>query len=158
MGYKAGQKLRASDLGSADTSAEYNATSDQTITTSTDTKIAFGTTNSSSTYVTRAVDGVGHSFTLNRDGLWAITTGILWEALTTNERWTRIWVNGAPIVQIADIAASANFISQNGHITRPFTNGDVIHIVGWQNKGSSVLSKADNTNAYGRINLCWLGG
>lgn len=158
MAYYAGQKLRASDLGQSTTCAEYNNSASQTIGTGSDTKVAFGTTNTTSTLVTRTVDGVGHSFTVNDDGIWAITTTMFWGAVATGERWTRITVNGSPMHSAAQQAPGALFIVENVTLIRPLSNGDLVHVIVFQNSGGNRDIGSDNTNGLGRINLCWLGG
>ena len=59
--------------GEVSTHGEYNVSGAQSIPNSTVTTLAFATESTSTPLVTKATSGVGHQFTLNRSGLWAIT-------------------------------------------------------------------------------------
>ena len=159
MAYHAGQLLKASDLGQATTCAEYNATANQTITTATDTILAFGTTNTTSTLVTRAVDGVGHNFTLNREGIWAITAQCRYTSSGTGERFFAITLNGTTSrVAVEGGEAGSQALSASLCIVRAFSATDIIRVMTFHNKGSNADTAGSNVDGYGRINLCWLGG
>lgn len=78
MPFNAGQRLRSSNLGQLALTARYEGASTQTITTATDTLVAFGTEKISSDYVTRTASGSGHFFTVNASGIWFVQFRVRW--------------------------------------------------------------------------------
>jgi hypothetical protein len=158
MPYVAGQKLQADDLGQSTTAAEYQQNASQSISHVTNTELLYNTANQTSTLVTRATSGSGHSFTLERAGIWAIA---FTEAFTANATGYReFWaeVNGSNFMRVNYPATTASDASYTVSKVRPFAENDVVIIWGVQSSGGAlnrVYVPGSNT---GRVNFAWLGG
>jgi hypothetical protein len=158
--FTAGQKLRADVLNEAldgGTSAQYNAAATQTITTGTQPIVAFGTTNRTSTLVTRAVSGAGHKFTLLRAGIWGITSCVRWAGNTGGERYVLLTSS------IGGLCSAGNPVGVlNGPVTispstqEYFPAGSTVWIEAFQNSGGNRDLEFNNGAAWGRISLTWL--
>jgi hypothetical protein len=78
MPFRAGQKLRAADLGQQTTCAQYSGSSIQTIGNGADTVVAFSAADVATDHLTRATSGAGHSFTFNTSGIWTVSCCVRW--------------------------------------------------------------------------------
>lgn len=160
MTFTAGQKLSAADLNDAlaatGCEAEYNATSDQTFTTGSEVNVAFGTANTTTSLVTRAVSGVGHSFTLNLAGVWLITTTCRWTASATGQRYNSIQINGSAHASSDASAVAAIPVNHNITLCKRFSLSDVITVTGFHDAGANRDMQANNVAGWNRINLNWL--
>jgi hypothetical protein len=156
--YYAGQKLKASDLGQETTTAEYNAASNQSIPNNADTTIAFGTTNLTSTLVTRSTSGAGHKFTLGRSGLWVVSASIRFTAAATGERAMNLATAAGRFANSSHPGSSGSASNLFIEIVKYFASGTEIHIGVFQNSGGALNSEGLNSDAYGRFNIGWLGG
>lgn len=157
MTYVAGQKLKASQLGQASTCAEYNASADQTISTGTDTVAAYGTANTTSSLVTRNVSGVGHTFTLNRAGIWMITAVERYAAGAAGERYAALQVLTLTLNACGGEAGSKAHTMPLA-LCRAFSSGDIVRVIVYQDTGGNATRVGNNLAGWGRINLNWLGG
>lgn len=160
MPWYAGQKLRAGDLGSLNTSAQYTASANQTINNTTDTPIAFGTADYTTSYVTRSVSGVGHLFTLNVSGLWAISTSIRWSttgASATGEKSAHVkdalslWHASSSIP-----ASTTTPVTHEMAFTKYLTAGDTITVEVYQSSGGTEDLEWNIFFGVPRINLALL--
>jgi len=145
--------------------AQYQAASDQTISSGSDTLAAFGTTKLSSTLVTRNTSGAGHAFRLNRAGRWAINTTVRWEnSASGGERFNSIMYAGSNVASQGILkAASSSPITFNLSVLVRVTTAAAgtssadVAINAYQFAGSNQVLEADDGSAWGRINLSWLG-
>lgn len=158
MAFYAGQKLKASNLGQLSTTAQYQATVDQTIANNGQVFVAFGQANITSSLVTRGTSGAGHTFTVNASGLWWLSTTVRFAALATNSR--EAWMEG-PVGRICSS-------SQAGSSGSPSTiqlsaliwadSGSAFAVGVFQNSGGSATLSFDTTNALGRIDIAYILG
>lgn len=156
MALLAGHRPRPTELPNPFDYAEYVPSADQTINDSTVTTLAYATANFTTAKVTKAVaDVVGHSFTLNSDGYWAITVNERYSALATGERAFSIAVNGLTIKNVGHVGSASANSSVVMMITQPFANGDVIKVQAFQASGGSS-TRVHNVAGAGRISICLL--
>lgn len=153
----AGQRIHASDIPSATTYAEYQATADQTVTTTTDTECAYATTIAQTTMVKIFAVGAGHGFTFNKAGLWAVTVNERWAPVASGERAFYLMINGGQFQNSAQPGSSAASSSFAFGIIKPFAIGDSVWVVAYQNSGGNLARQA-NVAGSGRICFAWLGG
>ncbi len=145
--------------------AQYQAASDQTIASGSDTLVAFGTTKLSSPLVTRGTSGAGHYFRLNRAGRWAINTTVRWgNSASGGERFNSIRYAAANIASQGILkAASSSPITFNLSVLVRVTTAAAgtssadVDINAFQFAGSNQVLEAVDGSAWGRINLSWLG-
>lgn len=164
MSFVAGERARASVLNAlvpqADvgTYAEYNSNNNQTISNNTQPVIWFPTANRTSTLVTPAVDGVGHRFTLNRAGLWMISTTIRWVSATGGERYTLIGSSDGGLASQSDVlpASLGGPVTSNVAVCRYFIATAWVRVECFQNAGANRDLESSNPNGWGRINLAWI--
>jgi hypothetical protein len=158
MAFYAGEKLKASAVGQLSTTAQYQASVDQTITTSTVTFVAFGTANITSSLVTRAASGSGHTFTVNASGLWIITSSIRYAALATGNR--EAWI-AAPAGRLANAGvpgSAGGFASLLLSWCGWLDAGNAYAIGTYQDSGSNATLTHDTLNALGRIDFAYILG
>lgn len=158
MPYVAGQKVQADDFGQSSTSAQYQTNADQSIANNTAVELLYNTANRTSTLVTRATSGSGHSFTLERAGLWAISVTEQFSANATGEREFWVACNGANFMRVRYAGSSASGEAYTISKILPYAENDVIIVWCVQTSGGALnrLNTAGSNN--GRIDLCWLGG
>ncbi len=163
--FVAGQKIRAALLNTLlDTgvSAQYNASATQTIGTGTQPVVAFGTANRTSALVTRSTQGAGHRFTLNRSGVWGITTCIRWAGAVTGERYVLLTSSLGGLCSAGFPMSNGATSPLNGPVTvspstqEYFTAGDWVQVEAFQNSGSNKDLEFNNGAGWGRISLAWL--
>ncbi len=156
MAFYAGEKLKAANLGQLTTTAQYQATANQTISTSSSTFVAFAGSTITTSLVTRTVNGAGHTFTLNSSGLWAITATLRYSAQATGYR--EVWLQG-PIGHICGSSQPASASSPATmilSICQWLDAGTGIAVATFQDAGSNATLLGDTSNAYGRIDLACL--
>jgi hypothetical protein len=118
---------------------QWRATAAQSIPNTTDTVIGFGTTETSSTAVTRATSGAGHKFTLINTGTYAITAVVRFAAGTAGSRF----------IELRNSAQSTGYVSSGDQggpaaatrhfsLTKQFTAGTELVVVGAQSSGSTL--------------------
>lgn len=158
--FVAGQKIRAALLNTLlDTgvSAQYNAASNQIHPTGTQPVVAFGTAIRTSTLVTRSVQGAGHRFTLNRSGVWGITTCIRWAGASGGERYVLLNSSiGGLCAQGHPLGTLSGPVTFSPSSTEYFTAGDWVQVEVFQNAGSDRLLEANAGAGWVRISLNWL--
>lgn len=141
MPFYAGQKLRAGDLGQLSTSAQYSGASSQTITTATDTVVAFATADFTTSYVTRTTTGAGHLFTLLVGGLWMVSTTVRWSttgASATGEKACHAEDNLGEWLFSSSIPASTTTpVTHMMSTTKYFAAGATVQVEVFQNSGGS---------------------
>jgi hypothetical protein len=158
MGFAAGQKLRAWDLGQLNTTGQYQASIDQTIATGTDTTLAYATTNRSTNLVTVTAEAPGHTFTLLRAGLWAVFATERYDALATNERSFYMTNNTVFLASVGDVGSASAPYTQTFGLVDYFATNDVIRVRTFQNSGGNATRKFSSTFNWGRVTLCFLTG
>lgn len=164
MSFVAGQRIRASDMnglvpqGDVGTYAEYNTASNQSFTSGTQAVVLFGTTNLTSTLVTRATDGAGHRFTLGRAGLWVISATIRWVSDSGGERYSTITSSDGGVASQSDILAAGTTaaVTSNLSICRYFNLSAWVRVECYQNAGGNRSLESNNASGWGRINLAWI--
>lgn len=118
-------------------------TTTQAISASTDTVMAFGHNVATHPYVTRATDGAGHKFTINRGGIWTTTVTGRFVGGTAGERYMALLSDtyGSLAVLTAD-GGSAN-ASTPETMSISFTDyigaGKIIKAQAWQT-GNATLN------------------
>lgn len=139
------------DFENAD--AEYAESNEQTIANTQGTVVAYGTAVRTSSLVTRSTQGAGHKFTLNRSGVWMISTTIRW-------RW-----DGSGGERYMVIGGTTHLTS-NGVILGTFTGpvclnaaacgylsaNDYVQVEAWHNAGADRYLEA----GWSRIDLVWM--
>lgn len=137
---------------------ESNSLAVQTLTSGTDQRIQFTTDNVTTALVTKASSGTGHTFTLNRAGIWSVYTTLRWASANTGIRIVAIRETaGGQITSQGGIQAAAN--NQNNHatVTRYFASGTILDVAGYQDSGANRDLQVDNGTGWSRIGLTWLG-
>lgn len=118
---------------------QWRATANQAIPNSTDTVIGFGTTETSSTSVTRATSGAGHKFTLLNTATYAITAVVRFAAGTAGSRF----------IELRNATQSTGYVSSGDQggpaaatrsfsLTKQFTAGTELVVIGAQSSGGSL--------------------
>jgi len=154
MAFTAGQKVRASQLNTAGTYAEYNQAAGQSVANITNVTAGFSTVNQSSLIVTRATSGAGHQFTLGRAGLWTINATIRFNG-GTGERFVGINSNGAGVASWG-APSTGGPVTLSPSVTRYFALNDVVTVTLFQGSGGTLTTEANNGSGWGRINLSWI--
>lgn len=159
MVMRAGQKLTAAELGQLSSTAQYQQTSNMTIPTASNTFVSFSQNNRTTSMVTKQASGSGHTFTLNKSGLWAITASVRFDPAATNSR--QAWIEGPG-------GARYNTASMPASNTAPstlvlgtcqwFDSGTVVAITVYQDSGGNVTLLAGATTAEGRVDLVYILG
>ncbi|MBL8926313.1 MAG: hypothetical protein JNM77_08740 [Pseudonocardia sp.] len=193
MGYTAGQKLRASQLGpvpctsttrpagphegllivesdtgmtaiysgsawrylaptgAVSTHGEYNQSGTQSAANASGTRVAFGNESTSTPLVTRAADGAGHKFTLNRSGLWSVTLSLRTSSANGERHGS---INDA----VGEVAANSytgnGFAQLNVALVRHFSAGAVLTCNLWQSTGGSI--NIEGSNGQTRLHIAWI--
>lgn len=136
--------------------AMYQAVGDQSIPTSVDTNVSYSGSIYTSPYVSRAVAGVGHEFTIARAGIWNMNGTVRYAALATGERSAHFHRSGTFQGIQGSPGSSGAPTTLNLSLTRRWSVGDIFSVQAYQNSGGSATLVADNGLAVGRLNLCWL--
>jgi len=126
---------------------QYRASANQTIPNSTDTVLAFGTTETASAAVTRATSGVGHKFTLANTATYAITATVRFAAGTAGSRF----------IELRNSAQTTGYVSSGNDggpaaatrtfsLTKGFTAGDELVVIAAQSSGGSLATDYQGTS------------
>lgn len=118
---------------------QYRASANQTLTNSTDTVLAFGTTETASAVVTRATSGSGHKFTLTNTATYAITATVRFTAGTAGSRF----------IELRDSAQTTGYVSSGAQggpaadtrtfsLTKAFTAASELVVIGAQSSGGNL--------------------
>lgn len=155
MVFRAGQRLRAKELGQLSSTAQFQATANQSIPNNTATFIAFGTTNIASDFVTRSVSGAGHLFTLEVSGIWTIGFGIRYAAAAAGVR--DAWIQDPAGRRISNSQAGSAGAESSlcAALTSWFDSGTGLAIGTLQNSGGAINATASASSGYGRIDLVY---
>jgi hypothetical protein len=151
----AGQKVRVGNLGQLSTTAQYQASSSQTIgTAGTPAVVAFGTADTTSDLVTRSTEGAGHKFTLNASGIWSVTATVSFAANATGERRLNLEDSlGLWHCSVLDHGDASHPAILHVSITKFLTSGDYVKAEVYQTSGGNLNLDANALTALGRINL-----
>lgn len=144
---------------------QYNSASDQSIPNTTDTLIAFGTNNLTTSLVTKTASGSGHLFRLNRAGRWAISTTIRWtSSAAAGERFHAIRIAGSNIASSGVLkAASSAPVTFNLSVLHRLSSADAgtsaadVDVTAYQSSGASATLESNNGGGWGRLSISWLG-
>lgn len=121
---------------------QWRAAANQNLSNNTDTVLAFGTTEISSTLVSRTTSGSGHKFTLAESACYAITATVRFEAGNTGSRFIELRNSAQNTRYIADgdqggpAAATRSF-----SITKRFTAGQELVVVATQSSGGTLATQ-----------------
>lgn len=129
------------------TDGQYRAAANQTLSNSTDTVLAFATTETSSAVVTRATSGSGHKFTLSTTGLYAITATVRFAAGAAGSRF----------IELRNSAQNARYVSSGDQggpaastrtfsLTRGFSAGQDLVVVAAQSSGGNLSTQYQGTS------------
>lgn len=158
MAFYAGQKLRASQLGQLSTTAQFQATANQSIPNNALTFVAFGTTLIASDLVTRTVSGAGHIFTLEKSGIWIAAFGVRYAAAAGGVRDAWIQDGVGRRISSSQAGSSAAESSLSACLPSWFNAGDVIAVATLQNSGGAVNANASTPSGYGRLDIAYILG
>lgn len=160
MVFVAGQKLRASDLNDSfaadDCEGEYNMAVDQTAATGGSTPLLFGTTNRSSSLITKGTSGTGSTFTVGRDGVWAIGAVIRYNG-NGSAAFTAAYLRIDGAVHCMAAQFTADIIVLNPCIPAiRLTSGQVVTVDAYHERGTTATVDANNSTSMGRLYLAYL--
>lgn len=118
---------------------QWRASSNQSLAHNTDTVLAFGTTETASSVVTRATQGSGHKFTLLEAGTYAVTATVRFASGATGSRF----------IELRNSAQSDGFVSSGDQggpaaatrhfsITKRFNASQELVVIGAQASGGPL--------------------
>jgi hypothetical protein len=137
--------------GEISTNGEYNQATTQSAANAAGTIVAFGTISTSTPLVTRGTSGAGHSFTLNRAGIWAVSYSVRTSSATGERHAT---INDAVGEAAAASFTGTGFAQLNVNLTRYFGSGTVLTCQLYQSTGGSITIQGSNGQT--RLHLSWL--
>jgi len=143
------------------TDGQYRANANQSLPNSTDTVLAFGTTETSSDVVTRATLGSGHKFTVAQTALYCISATVRFAAGAAGNRF----------IELRNSAQSARYVSSGGQggpgadtrtfsVTRGFTAGQDFVVTATQASGGTLSTNYQGTSitdGFVRLNITRIG-
>lgn len=143
------------------TDGQWRAAADQSLPNGTDTVLAFGTTETTSTAVTRATSSSGHKFTLSQTGLYAITATVRFAAGAAGPRF----------IELRNAAQNVRFVASGGQagtgantrtfsITRGFNAGQDFVVIATQTSGGTLSTQYQGTSitdGFVRLNIVKIG-
>lgn len=135
----------------------WRASSSQTLTSGTDAVLAFGTTELTSSEVTRATSGTGHKFQLE-GGVYCVTAMCRFAAGSNGSRFLAIR-NAAQTTQlIASQHEGALASTRTVSTTDRFVDGAEIVVIAAQSSGASLstqheVARGSNTDYYVRLSI-----
>lgn len=140
------------------TDAEYQMSSNQTISASTNTIVSLGTTNKACSLVTRSTDGAGHRFTLSRAGVWLVDATIRWVSGTGGERYVACdWNENGQVASSSCILGTfTGPVTHHLTVCRYFAASDYFRFTVFQSSTGNRTLLADNGGAWGRVYLAWV--
>jgi hypothetical protein len=121
---------------------QWRASNNQSLSSGSDTVLAFGTTEITSSIVTRSTLGSGHRFTLTEAGVYAVTATVRFAAGTAGSRF----------IELRNSAQSDGYVSagdQGGpaaatrhfSITKRFAAAQELVVIGAQSSGSTLSTE-----------------
>jgi hypothetical protein len=140
---------------------QYRASANQNLSNNTDTVLGFGTTETSSTAVTRATSGSGHRFTLGSTGIYAVSATVRFAS----------GAGGSRFIELRNSAQNARYVSSgvtvgsgaatlNFAVTRAFTAGQDLVVIAAQTSGGTLATQYQGTSitdGFVRLNITYLG-
>jgi hypothetical protein len=140
---------------------QWRAAANQNLSNNTDTVLGFGSTETSSTAVTRATSGTGHKFTLGSTGIYAVSATVRFAT----------GAGGARFIELRNSAQNTRYVSSgvtvgtgaatlNFAVTRQFTAGQELVVTATQTSGGSLSTQYQGTSitdGFVRLNICYLG-
>lgn len=121
---------------------QWRASANQSLPNNTDTVLAFGTTETASSLVTRATSGGGHKFTLAEDATYAITATVRFVPGAAGSRFIELRNSAQDTRFVADgdqggpAAATRSF-----SITKRFTAGQELVVIATQASGGTLTTQ-----------------
>ena len=140
---------------------QWRAAANQNLTNSTDTVLGFGTTETSSTAVTRATSGTGHKFTLGSTGIYAVSATVRFASGAAGARFIELR-NSAQNTRYASsgVTVGSGAATLNFAVTRQFTTGQELVVIATQTSGGSLATQYQGTSitdGFVRLNITYLG-
>jgi hypothetical protein len=147
--------------GSGFIDGQWRASSNQTLSNSTDTVLGFATTETASTAVTRATSGPGHKFTLGSTGIWAVTATVRFISGAAGARFIELR-NSAQNTRYASsgVTVGSGAATLNFSVTRQFTVGQELVVIAAQTSGGTLATQYQGTSitdGFVRLNITYLG-
>ena len=147
--------------GGAFIEGQWRAGANQAIANSTDTVLSFGTTETTSSVVTRATTGSGHKFALANSAFYAITATVRFAAGPAGSRF----------IELRNSAQTARFVSSGNDggpaaatrtfsITKYFPAGQELVVIAAQSSGGSLSTDYQGTtitDGFVRLTIVQLG-
>lgn len=142
--------------------AQFSASSAQSVANATDVTCGFGTADTASSAVTRAVRAEGHQFTLNTAGLWTITATVRYSTTTaTGERYAGIHTGsggGQPLAGAGSNPSSGSSpVTLNVAVTRYFTASSTVFVNLYQGTGNPLALEPGSGGGWVRLNFGLVG-
>ena len=139
---------------------QWRASSNQNLPNNTDTVLAFGTTEVSSSQVSRATSGSGHKFTLANDGAYAVTATVRFASGKTGSFFIELRNSAQTVRYVADgDNGGTSSATRNFSITKRFSAGQELVVVANQSTGSSLSTQYQGsgiTDGFVRLTICKL--
>lgn len=145
--------------------AKFQGSGTQSVATSSDVPVSFGSTVLSSAYVTRGTTGAGHYFRINRPGRYIITATCRYQPdAAGGERYIGLLRSGTAVYAAAGVPKPS---ATNGPTTlvvatiarvtsaEAGTPAADFHVAAWQSSGGSLT--LDGTAGWRTIYFTWLG-
>lgn len=150
--------LTSTTGGSGTGEATYSASTAQSIPNATDTVVAFGTDNATSSAVTKLAHGTGHKFRLNQGGVWSMVATIRYATTTaTGERSAEFrTTSGVVLPGDGDAPTTGNPATLCFMVQQRFEANTEIYVNAWQGTGGSRLLEPFEGGARVRVNFVWL--
>jgi hypothetical protein len=130
----------------------------QSIPNATDTTISFDIDNYVTSYATKSTSGPGHMWTVNRSGMWGISSTMRWDSAATGSiRFLSIRKLGSQMVSTNQHLSHTNVAQQNAAIIMPINAGETFDVAVWQDSGTAKTLDPNNSLGWCRVNAVWLG-
>jgi hypothetical protein len=137
--------------GEVNTSGEYNQSGTQSAANAAGTIVAWGNISTATPLVTRGTSGAGHSFTLNRAGVWTVSYSLRTDSGTGERHAT---INDA-VGECAAASYTGTGVAQlNVNLTRYFSSGTVITCQLFQSTGATRTIQGSNGQT--RLHISWI--
>lgn len=139
--------------------AEYRNAASQVIANAGNTRISFDQTVTESALVTRNTVNPGHTFTLNRAGMWVIQGTVRYQAGVggAGERYMESRVNTSTVLGAQGGPGAAGVpTTMTINTSRRFAAGDVFEVQAYQSSGSTLGT--DATAGWHNIRFAWQHG
>lgn len=120
----------------------WRATSNQSLSNGSDTVLAFGNTEASSSVVTRATSGSGHKFTLAEDGIYAITATVRFVPGNTGSRFIELRNSAQSVRYVAaGNEGGPSATTRQFAITDRFPAGAELVVIATQSSGGTLTTQ-----------------